>query len=711
MWSNLMHISPSSPSNNPRVHLYDVYDNTLTEIHEAPPRCGSIFKDLLITDDLEPATSKAFEEAEEVHSALESTVQATLIDILRQTVLDSPQISTRKSLPIPRAGLEAVRKYCLFLRFRNGSGYRHVVESLNRMYQAQADSKSASSIYPVFHSMMIQLHMRHVLREIVKFLTYSPSERAASMRKPAPELPTLDLKSEGFQRIMERYLWRLCNAEISLGFATEEQEFIMSDSCFGMLVEGFEDDGDCQDFFFPIHSTLSLYVMGDESDEDMDSASTPPASSGSDADEPPSSHVSIDVGLESAVDVHLRNTMVLQTYPHRLYFVSLRPIALSSSSYDEFRWTAEHQDYSRLRLRARQKFLQETVTKTLTVKANVVMTDLTDGVKVVGEHAVAYGSFSDVWMGEWEDPIERRKRKVALKFLRAVVVKGVREKLLKRLQAEVVAWHRLSHRNVSQLFGVYQSPTSIAMVSQWCENGTMPSYLKRLPKNEESGGIRMKLLVQVASGISYLHTVRPNIIHGDLKGCNILIDGLENAIITDFGLSKVKGEISEDLDLPNGGATSFFAGSTRWMAPELIKALIEDDVDDDSCSSSSGSSDIPLITTSTDVYAYASVCLEVATDQLPYAHRMNDHAVTYDLLRGVKPWVNTKVRFCDPKGSCESLLSGFMGEDNEKKMWVLMKKCWSDVPDERPDMKKVWEFMRGLYSEGRERRAGLHASG
>lgn len=45
--------------------------------------------------------------------------------------------------------------------------------------------------------------------------------------------------------------------------------------------------------------------------------------------------------------------------------------------------------------------------------------------------------------------------------------------------------------------------------------------------------------------------------------------------------------------------SSFFAGSTRWMAPELILALVEDD------------GGVPPITTYSDVYAFGSVCLEV----------------------------------------------------------------------------------------------------
>jgi len=123
--------------------------------------------------------------------------------------------------------------------------------------------------------------------------------------------------------------------------------------------------------------------------------------------------------------------MILQTYPQYLFFQSLRTVALSVSSYEEFRSIPEHLDYTRLKQRCRQKFLQETVTKTLVVKGSVIITDLTDQVVIMGDSAVAHGSFADVWKGVWVDPIERRQRNVALKFLRQVMVKGVREKLIK----------------------------------------------------------------------------------------------------------------------------------------------------------------------------------------------------------------------------------------------------------------------------------------
>jgi hypothetical protein len=122
--------------------------------------------------------------------------------------------------------------------------------------------------------------------------------------------------------------------------------------------------------------------------------------------------VTISGGIESAIDVHLRNAMILNAYPERLYFNSLRAITLTLSSYDEFRWIQEHQDYSRLKQRCRQKFLQQGVTKTLVVKGTFALLDMTDEIKLIGDSPVGYGSFSDVWKGLWKDQVEKREKMV-----------------------------------------------------------------------------------------------------------------------------------------------------------------------------------------------------------------------------------------------------------------------------------------------------------
>jgi len=56
-------------------------------------------------------------------------------------------------------------------------------------------------------------------------------------------------------------------------------------------------------------------------------------------------------------------------------------------------------------------------------------------------------------------------------------------------------------------------------------------------------------------------------VHGDLKGANILIDDQGRACLSDFGLATVV----YDKDTVNLMTTGSIAhGSTRWMAPELL---------------------------------------------------------------------------------------------------------------------------------------------
>ncbi|KAF8814273.1 hypothetical protein BYT27DRAFT_7266436, partial [Phlegmacium glaucopus] len=94
---------------------------------------------------------------------------------------------------------------------------------------------------------------------------------------------------------------------------------MLSDRCFGSLDEGFDEDPECCDLFFPLFATLALYILGTANGH-YSSTSTYHYSSTSTYRQTSRSTVWLDLGLESASYVHLRNAMILQTYPSRLYF-------------------------------------------------------------------------------------------------------------------------------------------------------------------------------------------------------------------------------------------------------------------------------------------------------------------------------------------------------------------------------------------------------
>jgi serine/threonine protein kinase len=100
-------------------------------------------------------------------------------------------------------------------------------------------------------------------------------------------------------------------------------------------------------------------------------------------------------------------------------------------------------------------------------------------------------------------------------------------------------------------------------------------------------------LLEIAQGLGYLHSL--NIIHGDLRGTNILISDDGHACLSDFGLATTFSEADSTAAMTS---SSNRAGSARWFAPELIEPK-------------SFGCERFVRTTSSDVYAYARVCLEV----------------------------------------------------------------------------------------------------
>jgi hypothetical protein len=139
--------------------------------------------------------------------------------------------------------------------------------------------------------------------------------------------------------------------------------------------------------------TIALYVLGTEGNESGARGLRDPVMGATAA--------WIDVDIESPADVHLRNASLLQRHPAQLHFSSLTSVTQAIAHYDSFRWVSEHLDYSRLKQRARQKAILEKVTKTLVVKGNILLVDLTDEVEKVGDAPVCGGSFADVWKGVW----------------------------------------------------------------------------------------------------------------------------------------------------------------------------------------------------------------------------------------------------------------------------------------------------------------------
>jgi len=128
------------------------------------------------------------------------------------------------------------------------------------------------------------------------------------------------------------------------------------------------------------------------------------------------------------------------------------------------------------------------------------------------------------------------------------------------------------------------------------ENQDLRGYLKANPCVD-----RLLLLAKIATGLEYLHTSNPIVVHGDLKAANIFVSEAGEPCIGDFGLSENVIESTENTTSSNWISSMFkYAGNPRWQAPELFEDHQR--------------------TTSSDVFAFGRVIYEVYTGQVPFAH-------------------------------------------------------------------------------------------
>ncbi|GMF27371.1 unnamed protein product [Phytophthora lilii] len=117
---------------------------------------------------------------------------------------------------------------------------------------------------------------------------------------------------------------------------------------------------------------------------------------------------------------------------------------------------------------------------------------------------------------------------------------------------EADLWFTLNHSNVIKLYGACYEGRQPFFV---CERATSMTLTKYLDPKEGRSREKWFRLLQAAHGLQHLHD--NNIVHGDLKGDNILICDGGAMKIADFGLSLFATR-------PPGEETQTVTGRAPW---------------------------------------------------------------------------------------------------------------------------------------------------
>ncbi|KAH7424902.1 hypothetical protein KP509_11G030600 [Ceratopteris richardii] len=270
------------------------------------------------------------------------------------------------------------------------------------------------------------------------------------------------------------------------------------------------------------------------------------------------------------------------------------------------------------------------------------------------EFKIAEGTFGIVYKGILEDG-----SLVAVKKLKQSVRKE------QEFEAEMHVIHECRHRNLLQLRGWCYEKDEVMLVYDFMEKGSLDSYIHG--KNKASTAAldskrRLEILKDVARALEYLHFESPTrIVHRDVKAANVILTNKFEALLADFGLSRLMPPDEKELIIDEA------AGTLGSIAPEVFDGNVSDKA---------------------DVYSYGVLSLEVA-----YGRKMFDRSLDY---RHLLDWVWSLKEQGRLLEELDPVVRTSMYTDHSElwsKVVHIALLCCHPTPDARPSMKQVYQVL------------------
>ncbi|VAH53125.1 unnamed protein product [Triticum turgidum subsp. durum] len=186
---------------------------------------------------------------------------------------------------------------------------------------------------------------------------------------------------------------------------------------------------------------------------------------------------------------------------------------------------------------------------------------------------IGKGAFGEVYEGVLED-----KSMIAVKRF----ICNVKENFAK----ELIVHREINHKNVLRLVGYFLNENALMVIMEYIPKGNLSNIL-----HQDSTPIaldtRLRIAIECAKALGYMHSqLYTQVIHGDIKPANILLDDGHSAKISDFGISRL-------INTENTLYTLNVIGSIGYMDPLFAQT--------------------GRLTTKSNVYSFGVVLLELIT--------------------------------------------------------------------------------------------------
>ncbi|XP_015881793.2 probable serine/threonine-protein kinase PBL17 isoform X2 [Ziziphus jujuba] len=287
------------------------------------------------------------------------------------------------------------------------------------------------------------------------------------------------------------------------------------------------------------------------------------------------------------------------------------------------------------------------------------------------------GGFGVVYKGVIDESVKPgcKATQVAIKELNREGFQGDREWL-----AEVNYLGQFSHSNLVKLIGYCCEDDHRLLVYEFMASGSLEKHLFRRVGCTLTWSRRMKIALDAAKGLAFLHGAERPIIYRDFKTSNILLDADFNAKLSDFGLAK-EGPMGDQTHV-----STRVMGTYGYAAPEYVMT--------------------GHLTARSDVYGFGVVLLEMLIGRR--AMDKSRPSREHNLVEWARPLLNHNkklLRILDPR------LEGQYSVKTAMKVAQLAYQCLSQNPKGRPLMCQVVEILETFQEKEENQEEAMFQSG
>ncbi|MQM12477.1 hypothetical protein Taro_045387 [Colocasia esculenta] len=233
---------------------------------------------------------------------------------------------------------------------------------------------------------------------------------------------------------------------------------------------------------------------------------------------------------------------------------------------------------------------------------------------------------------------------------------------------EISILSSLRHPNLVALYGcTTRHSHELLLVYEFVPNGTIADHLHghRAAEGALAWPLRLRIAVETATALAYLHALRPPVIHRDVKTCNILLDGDFRVKVGDFGLSRLfPAAASHVSTVPQG--------TPGYVDPEYHRCY--------------------QLTDKSDVYSFGVVLMELISSKPALDITRQQHEIS------LSDMAISKIQ----NGALQELVDTKLGSDTDQKVRKSIEQvaelamwCLQEERQFRPTMGSVLTVLLG----------------